>query len=163
MRSTKTELVILCSCGINQFCTQHVAAVLSSFRKIWIPHVYYCFLFNAWAEITRINFPSGGKRGTERGKNGNFLKQTASDCHTASGGWWEKQPRVLFCFHSREFHVVTESQHRVHKEKTKERNLHLKNFSEDPYIYIYFFCKSPERRRKESNKMYRNKLAGHAN
>ena len=59
----------------------------------------------------------------------------------------------LFCFHSREFHVVIESQHRVHKSKrkTKERNLHLKKLFRRS-IYIYFFVKALREGERESNK-----------
>lgn len=63
---------------------------------------------------------------------------------------------------------MIESQHRVHKSKRKNKREKLapqKNFSEDPYIYIsfFFFVKALREGKKESNKMYRNKLAGHAN
>lgn len=90
---------------------------------------------------------------------------TATQLPLGAGG--RNSPGFLFCFHSREFHVVIESQHRVHKEKKQKRETCTsKNFSEDPYIYIsffFFFVKALREGEKESNKMYRNKLAGHAN
>lgn len=59
---------------------------------------------------------------------------------------------------------MIESQHCVHKSKrkTKEKNLHLKkNFSEI-HIYIFLFVKALREGERKSNKMNRNKLAGHA-
>lgn len=48
-----------------------------------------------------------------------------------------------FCFHSREFHVVIESQHRVHKSKRKNKREKLapqKTFQKiHIYIFLFFF------------------------
>ena len=49
--------------------------------------------------------------------------------HSFPGAGGKNSPLgFLFCFHSRMFYVVIESQHHVHKSqrKTKQRNLHLK-------------------------------------
>lgn len=90
-----------------------------------------------------------------------FLKP-ASDCHRAPRGCEKKQPfGVLFCFHSQKVHVVIESQHCVHKSKrkTREKLAPQKIFQK---IHIYIFFVKALRGERESNKMYRNKLAGHA-
>lgn len=75
---------------------------------------------------------------------------------------------------------MIESQHCVHKSKrkTREKLAPQKTFQKihiyiyiymDAYIYIcvyiyyFFFVKALRGGERESNKMYRNKLAGHAN
>lgn len=118
-----------------------------------------------------------------------IFPKPASDCHVASlGATWKNSPLgFLFYFHSQEFHVVIESQHCVHKSKRKTKREKLapqKTFQKihiyiyidtyidiyiylSIYIYIYicfcFFVKALREGERESNKMYGNKLAGHAN
>lgn len=56
-------------------------------------------------------------------------------------------------------------QHRVHKSRRKKRKRETctsKNVSEDPNIYIFLFVKALREGERESNEMYGNELAGHA-
>jgi hypothetical protein len=50
----------------------------------------------------------------------------------------------------------------IERGKKREKSAPQRNFSENPYIYT-FFVKALREGGRESNKMYRNKLAGHAN
>lgn len=82
--------------------------------------------------------------------------------HSFPGAAGKNSPLgFLFCFHSQKFHVVIESQHCVHKSKrkTREKLAPQKTFQK---IHIYIFFVKALRGERESNKMYRNKLAGHA-
>lgn len=85
---------------------------------------------------------------------------TATRLPLGAGG--KNSPRFSSCFHSREFHVVIESQHRVHKSKRKNKREKLapqKTFQKiHIYIFLFFFfVKALREGEKESNKMYRNK------
>lgn len=90
------------------------------FRKIRILHICYCFLSNAWADITGISFLLEEKKemketniGSERMANLSEAGIWLSRSFPRAAG---KQPSGflflwVFFFHSQVFHVVIESQH----------------------------------------------------
>jgi hypothetical protein len=84
-QSPKPVLYIICSSSFSV-----------PFRKIWILHIYYCFLFNAWAEITGSTYFLKKER---RGKRWRWNESVWS-WHLTVGSFpkaiWKTIPKKVF-------------------------------------------------------------------